>query len=144
SAAKIGTADAWHDRAQTVRRQGTPVMVAGSAERWFAPGFIAESPDPAGALLTALSHADDESYALCCEALAASDIRPRLAELTTPVLVLWGDSDPVISAEEGASLAAALPNGAGFEIAGAGHLAPIERPQAVADALIDFFTKGTA
>src|SRR5690606_30486168 len=61
SSAKIGTEQAWRDRAATVRAQGTPVMVAGSAERWFAPGFIDAQPETAGALLKSLAFADDES-----------------------------------------------------------------------------------
>lgn len=142
SAAKVGTSEGWLERAATVRAQGTPAMVAGSATRWFAEGFIAEQPEHAGALLNALAHADDNSYALCCEALAASDLRGRLPEIAVPVLALWGASDPVISPEEARFVADTVRHGQGIEIAGAGHLAPIERPTAVAHALLGFFTKG--
>ncbi|WP_403020193.1 alpha/beta fold hydrolase [Salinibacterium sp. GXW1014] len=139
SSAKIGSEDAWRERAATVRQQGTPVLVAGSAERWFAPGFIEAQPEASGALLNSLAYADDESYALCCEALAASDIRPRLGEISVPLLALWGDLDPVITPEEARSVADAVPGGIGVEIAGAAHLAPVEKPEAVASALIDTF-----
>ena len=139
SSAKIGSEEAWRDRAATVRRQGTPVMVAGSAERWFAPGFIEAQPEVSGELLNSLAHADDESYALCCEALAASDIRPRLGEIAVPLLALWGDLDLVITPDEARSVAEAVPGGTDVEIAGAAHLAPVERPEVVASALIDTF-----
>ncbi|MCW4386675.1 alpha/beta fold hydrolase [Salinibacterium sp. SYSU T00001] len=139
SAAKIGSEDAWRERAATVRRQGTPVMVEGSAQRWFAPGFIEAQPDVAGALLRSLAFADDESYALCCEALAGSDVRPRLSEIAVPVLALWGQHDPVVSVEQARAVAESVANGRGIEIAGAGHLAPAENPEAVAAALIDSF-----
>jgi acetyl-CoA acetyltransferase len=46
-------------------------MVAGSAVRWFAPGFADREPAVAGTLLTSLSDTDRESYALACEALAS-------------------------------------------------------------------------
>jgi len=36
SAARIGDATTWHERADLVRRAGTPVMVAPSSKRWFA------------------------------------------------------------------------------------------------------------
>lgn len=142
SSAKIGTEQGWRERAATVRAQGTPVMVAGSAERWFAPGFIDAQPESAGALLRALAFADDESYALCCEALASSDIRPRLGEITVPVLALWGEHDVVIEPQEARSVAEAVPGGVGIEIAGAAHLAPVENPEAVATALITTFLEG--
>ncbi|TQL48502.1 3-oxoadipate enol-lactonase [Homoserinimonas aerilata] len=143
SSAKVGQADAWHERAATVRAQGSAVMVAGSASRWFAPGFIEEQPEHAGALLNSLAHADDNSYALCCEALAASDIRDRLPQLAVPTLALWGELDGVIPPVEARAVAEGVQQGTGIEIAGAAHLAPIERPEAVADALLGFFRKGT-
>lgn len=143
SSARVGEGDAWRERAATVRAQGTPVLVDGSARRWFADGFIAEQPEYAGALLNALADADDESYALCCEALAVSDIRPRLADIGVPTLALWGDRDVVIPPADARHVAATVRHGEGVEIAGAAHLAPIERPVEVASALADFFLKGT-
>lgn len=143
SSARVGERAAWLERAAAVRAQGTPVLVDGSARRWFADGFIAEQPEHAGALLNSLADTDDESYALCCEALAASDIRPRLAEISVPTLVLWGEHDGVIPAADARNVAESVVTGEGVEIAGAAHLAPIERPAEVAAALIDFFLKGT-
>ena len=63
---------------RTVRAAGTPAVVDGSAQRWFAPGFVEREPAVASALLQALRDADAESYALVCEALAAFDVRDRL------------------------------------------------------------------
>ncbi|AWB88834.1 alpha/beta fold hydrolase [Salinibacterium hongtaonis] len=140
SSAKVGSEEAWRDRAAMVRVQGTPALVAGSAERWFAPGFIDAQPDAAGALLRALAFADDESYALCCEALAVSDIRAKLAEISVPILALWGELDPVIATDEARSVAENVQHGRGVQIAGVAHLAPIESPQVVATELIDFFS----
>src|SRR5690606_33997701 len=81
SAAKIGQPASWHERAELVRRAGTPVMVASSAERWFAAGFLERDPATGNRLLLSLSDADKESYALACEALAGFDVRDRLADV---------------------------------------------------------------
>ena len=62
-------------------RSGTPVMVSGSAERWFGPGFLERSPEAGSALLHALQEADDEGYVQVCSALATFDVRDRLAEI---------------------------------------------------------------
>ena len=78
SGAKIGEPAGWHERAAQVRAQSTSSIVAASAQRWFAPGSIERQPDLSGRLLHALQDADDESYALCCEALADYDVRARL------------------------------------------------------------------
>ncbi|WP_255807922.1 alpha/beta fold hydrolase [Deinococcus sp. KNUC1210] len=62
----------------------------------------------------------------------------RLATLQIPVLVIWGDSDRIVTPAYGAAFAAALP-GARFEIVErAGHLPQIEQPAATF-ALIDGF-----
>ncbi|GGR07535.1 alpha/beta fold hydrolase [Deinococcus ruber] len=62
----------------------------------------------------------------------------RLATLQVPVLVIWGDSDRIVTPAYGAAFAAALP-GARFQIVErAGHLPQIEQPAATF-ALIDEF-----
>lgn len=144
SAAKLGDAPAWNERAATVRAQGTPVMVDGSAKRWFAEGFIAEQSERAGALLHALCDTDDESYALCCEALAASDVRDRLREITTPTVAIYGAHDVVVGATEAECIAQHVQQGVARKVAGAAHLAPVERPEAVTAVIIDFFRKDNA
>ncbi len=143
SAAKIGDAMAWKERAAAVRTQGTRAMVDGSAERWFAPGFIAQQPERARRLLQALSSdTDDESYALCCEALGASDVRDRLGAIAAPTIVMYGEHDTVVGATEAEFIAQHIQQGAARKIAGAAHLAPVERPEAVTAAIIEYFRKG--
>jgi 3-oxoadipate enol-lactonase/4-carboxymuconolactone decarboxylase len=67
---KIGDPDDWNDRAQRVCSEGTPVMIAGAMQRWFAPGFLDRDPDTANALLDSLRHTDKSGYAQTCRALA--------------------------------------------------------------------------
>jgi pimeloyl-ACP methyl ester carboxylesterase len=134
SAPKIGTAEAWLERADLVRRAGTAAMVAGSAMRWFAPGLADREPAVADELLTSLSKADGESYAMACEALASFDLRDRVGARKVPLLVVAGQHDPVVLPEQARSAApdefAVLP--------GCGHLPPAEDPAAVADLLTRF------
>ncbi|WP_027479278.1 alpha/beta fold hydrolase [Gryllotalpicola ginsengisoli] len=137
SAAKIGTPESWHERAAQVRTQGTAALVISSAQRWFAPGSIERHPVVSGRLLHALRDADDESYALCCEALAGFDVRPRLGEIAVPVQVIWGEHDVVISHEAADEVASGVQRGALIPITDAAHLAPAEQPEAVASALAE-------
>ena len=128
SAPRIGDPTAWHERAELVRRAGTPVMVSGSATRWFVPGFVDREPEAAAALLTSLSEADRASYSWACEALADFDAREQVAWATVPLLVALGEHDTVV------------PPGAGSRVlAGCAHLPPAEDPAAVATVLADFF-----
>ena len=55
-------------------------------------------------------------------------LRPRLADVRVPVLVVWGESDRVVTPAYGRAVAAAFPN-ARFElIAECGHMPQIEQP----------------
>ncbi|GAA4190133.1 alpha/beta hydrolase [Gryllotalpicola kribbensis] len=62
----------------------------------------------------------------------------RLGGITVPALVVWGDSDGVVTPEYGRAYAAAIP-GARFElIDAAGHLPQLEQPAALFRVLDDF------
>lgn len=137
SAPRIGEPAAWLERADVVRRAGTPVMVAGSAVRWFSPGFADRDPDVVGALLTSLQHADRTSYALACEALSTFDLSAIIDQVKVPVLVATGEHDVVVAPD---AVAAAVPGATVHVLAGCGHLPPAEAPSAVASLLADFFT----
>ena len=130
--------DPWHERAALARAQSTSALIVSAAQRWFTPESMAEHADPAGRLLHALQEADDESYALCCEALAAFDAQPWLGEIGIPVLDVWGDRDETISRESARTLVAAVPDARLVVVEDAAHLAPVDRPEAVAAALREF------
>lgn len=135
SAARFAEPQAWHERAQTVRASGTGAVVAQSAQRWFAPDTMARFPDVAGRLLHALRDADDESYALCCDALAEFDMRGLLSTIAVPVTAAFGAHDAVTPEEASREIADGVTNGRVIEIAGASHLAPADSPEPTAVAV---------
>ncbi len=139
SGAQLGDPQAWHDRAAQVRAQSTSSLIIPSAQRWFAPDSIARHPEIAGRLLHALQDADDASYARCCEALAAYDVRDRLGEIANPVLAVWGEADQVAPREKAEEIAAGAQRGTTRMIADAAHLPPAEQPEAMAAVLEEFF-----
>lgn len=139
SGAQVGDPQLWHERAATVRAQSTSALVVPSAQRWFAPGSIEREPELTGRLLHALQDADDESYALCCEALAGFDMRARLGEIGTPILALWGEHDVVTPEPKAREIATGVRDGVAAVVPGAAHLPPAEVPAATAAALTSFF-----
>lgn len=135
SGATFGTPQGWAERAELVRRAGTPVMVEASAQRWFAPGFIERSPRRATSLLTTLQHADKDSYARVCEALSVADFRADLPSIEVPVMVMGGRHDPVFDPGSQEQVAAAIPRSTLVTVEDAAHLAPAERPAEVGEVL---------
>lgn len=132
SAAKIGEAEAWRERAATVEASGTPTMVEGSAQRWFAPGFIEKHPERTTRLLHALQNADRFSYARICEALADFDVRERLGEISVPILAVTGAHDVVCPPARGEEIAGGVQDGRSAVVQSAAHQAPIEDPEEMA------------
>lgn len=132
TSAQIGTPDGWKERAALVRASGTAALLDATPARWFGPGFAGRDAGTARALLSALAEADDESYAACCDALAGFDMRLRLSEIVTPVVVVAGACDPVVPAAHARRVATGVQHGRFIELDGVSHLAPAEAPEQVA------------
>ncbi|MDB4985784.1 MAG: putative hydrolase [Myxococcaceae bacterium] len=91
--------------------------------------FGAGMPPPTAELLTARRANEQTLLAIAGEPyMCDPTLRARLVEVRTPTLVLWGESDRVMTADYGRAYAAAIP-GAAFELVPeAGHLPQLERP----------------
>ncbi|PQZ94676.1 alpha/beta hydrolase [Arthrobacter sp. MYb227] len=139
SAAKIGTPEGWAERAELVAKAGTPVVLTGSAERWFAPGFIEANPVPSTDLLHNLQDADRFSYAHACGALGGFDLREALPHLKDPIFAIAGAHDVVCPPTDAQFIADHAPNARAATIDTVAHLAPAEDPAATAALLIEFF-----
>ncbi len=72
------------------------------------------------------------------------DSTPALSSIAVPTLVVVGELDVLTPPSESQAMAAAIPGARLVTIPGAGHLAPMERPHAVAAALGDFFASALA
>lgn len=139
SAARIGTSQGWAERAGLVAKAGTPVVLTGSAERWFAPGFIEANPVISTDLLHNLQDADRFSYAHACGALADFDMREALPGMKDPILAIAGAHDVVCPPSDACFIAEHAGNARTATIETVAHLAPAEDPQATAALLVDFF-----
>jgi pimeloyl-ACP methyl ester carboxylesterase len=62
----------------------------------------------------------------------------RLAGVTVPTLVLWGQSDRIVDPDYGRAFAAAIPGARYRPIEGSGHLPQLETPAVTAAAIWDF------
>lgn len=144
SSARFGEPEAWRERAALVRRAGTDPLAETAPARWFTPAF-ARTPAAAalvGGLVADQRTADPASYAACCDALAAFDLRAELHRITAPTLVIAGRDDTATPPPHARRLADGIPGSGLVELPGAAHLAPVERPQAVLDALRSHLTPG--
>ncbi|MGW0869681.1 alpha/beta fold hydrolase [Streptomyces sp. NPDC002740] len=75
-------------------------------------------------------------------AMSDPTLRPRLAAVTVPALVLWGESDRIVTPAYGKEYAASFANARFEVVAEAGHLPHLEQP-ARTFALLDGFAAET-
>jgi 3-oxoadipate enol-lactonase len=143
SAAQIGTPEGWKQRAELVRAQDTSALLSATPGRWFTDGFVERQPDVAQPLLNALAHADDESYALACDALADFDLTAELTKAKTPLLFGIGSEDPVITAKQVEAQVESVKDVHVVTVPNCSHLPPAERPVETAQALRSFFDEVT-
>lgn len=145
SAARIGTAQAWNDRAATVRLGGSAAMraLADSAPaRWFSDGFVKANPQVASAAQEWIAGVAPEGYAACCEALARSDLSADLERIAVPLLLLAGGLDPVTTVPDSQAMQAGVPH-ASLAVVPASHLSNLEAPQAFEQAVLRFLASST-
>lgn len=65
-------------------------------------------------------------------------LRERLANLTVPTLVIWGEADRIHPVATGRALAAVQPSARLIVVSGAGHNVQEEQPQTIAHALLEW------
>jgi 3-oxoadipate enol-lactonase len=128
TSAHLPPADAWHERAAAVRQAGTPEVVADAVlGRWFTPAYAERRPEVVARYREMISSTAAESYAGCCEAIAAMDLRDGLPQITAATLVIVGAQDPATPPVHGAAIAGAVA-AARLEVLDPGaHLLSVER-----------------
>jgi 3-oxoadipate enol-lactonase/4-carboxymuconolactone decarboxylase len=139
SAPRFDPPEQWAQRAALVRAEGVVTLLDALMGRWFTPGLN----DPAGlvrsrvrAMLEAI---DAEGYAGCCEALGALDLTEALGAIEAPTLVLAGGQDPVVPHEVTYALTEGIKGSSLVVLSDAAHLATIEQPARVTEAVLMHF-----
>lgn len=129
--------DMWAARAEQVRAQGTGPLVETTQARWFTARFQAAEPAVVASMMSLLAGTSADGYAACCAAIGGMDLRPDLPNITAGTLVISGSEDPSTPPDHGAAIAEAIPGAQFLIVPEAAHLANVEAPEIVTDALIE-------
>jgi 3-oxoadipate enol-lactonase len=122
------------DRADLVEREGMAAVAETVAANGTAPSFRERDPAGFDALVAMLAANDPATYAATCRVLAVMDLRPELARISAPVLLVAGDRDGVVPPAAGDEIEAALPNVARrVTVDDCGHNLTVERPDVLVD-----------
>jgi 3-oxoadipate enol-lactonase len=124
------------DRAAAARSGGTAPLAPTVVSRWLTPGYAAEHPDLVARLEAMIVAADDEGYALCCEVVAAVDLREDLGRITAPTLVVSGAEDPALPPPHQQAIADGIAGASLVSVSPGAHLPNLEQPLEVTGALL--------
>ena len=141
TAAKIGEAQGWLQRAATVRQQGMAPVASTAADRWFTPAYRTQNPGTVQWLIDDLADTPTDGYAACCEALAAADLRHDVAAMLRPMLAIAGADDPVTSVQDAEWLAAEAKQTSCIVLP-ASHLSNVACPFEFTHHVVTFLTAG--
>jgi 3-oxoadipate enol-lactonase len=125
TAPKIGTEQAWTERAALVRKQGLSAIAESAPSRWFTPEFYGLNPKAVNELLVNLKNMSPEGYASCCEALATEDLSDHISKISIPTLNISGTKDPVTTLSDAKNLHSQIRNSQLSEVP-ASHISNIE------------------
>jgi 3-oxoadipate enol-lactonase/4-carboxymuconolactone decarboxylase len=128
----------WGERVDQVHAAGVAAVADGAMSRFLSPQFSAAHPDrAAGVRRTLLS---TRGYGGAAAAIRDGELGARLASIKAPTLIVSGDRDVSMPfAPHSEALLAAIPGATSAQI-DAGHLAPLEAPHALGQAIHQFLS----
>lgn len=137
SAAKIGQAEAWLSRAESVEQNGLAELVKTTHTRWFSEKFDYQHNVVAQTTIQSLANTPAQGYANACRALAHADLRDEITQIQVPVLLIAGTADPVTTVVDAEFMQNAIKNSQIAKLE-ASHLSNIEQPQRFTQELTRF------
>jgi pimeloyl-ACP methyl ester carboxylesterase len=120
---------AWSAESEAMERGDIDAAVNGVVAAWLAPDAPAELRDLVSAMQRRAFELDPDGT-LPQPSDPIEEHPERLGEIAVPALVAAGESDMPDFTWSARALAEALPHASHHVIAGAGHLAPLEAPEA--------------
>lgn len=136
TSARLGPAEAWAERAATVRAQGTATIADAVVARWFTPAFRARHPEVSARMRDMIAATPAAGYAACCGAIERMDLRPDLRAIRAPTLAIAAAADPAIPPAHLFEIAQAISDCRVVVVDEAAHLVNVEQPEKVTDLIL--------
>ncbi len=137
--------EAARGRMETVEKilaEGMAPLADAMLPKLFAPGTLAQYPNAVAIQRRQILATSAEGAAAALRGMAArNDFRDRLSDIQLPALVVVGEHDAISPVEEMRAIAAAIPSAELAVIPAAGHMSPLENPEAFNTALEQFLSR---
>ncbi|MFQ5458566.1 MAG: alpha/beta fold hydrolase [Myxococcota bacterium] len=128
--------------ANMAAEQGSETVVEGVLPIFFAEDFKRDYPDQLAYYREKFIKSDADAMKWAVFAVTGrDDVSDKISAITAPALVIAGEADIATGPARAADIDAALPNSRFVTIPGAGHMAPLEKPGPVTDAIAGFLAE---
>ena len=128
----------WEDRISAAEKMGLEPGVETTIERWFSPGFAADSRVVVDSVRAMIRATPVRGYVGCCHAISKLDVTPRLSEIKVPTLVIVGEDDPGTPVAMSRTIQQGITGSELVILPVARHLANTEAVEGFNQALLDF------
>lgn len=131
----------WSERVRSVRAGGVAAIADAAMTRFLPPQFSAAHPDQVASVRRTL--VSTQGYAGAAAAIRDGELQGRLDSIEVPTLIVSGNHDVSMPySPHSEALLAAIGSSTSMRI-DAGHLAPLEAPHALAQAIHEFCGAGS-
>ncbi|MCG6155519.1 alpha/beta fold hydrolase [Rubinisphaera margarita] len=125
--------------ADRVEREGSEFFVDTMLKKIFAPATFASQPELVDSFRKLILNTDPQAIAGASRGMAERpDFTERVGGITVPTLLLCGSDDTLTPPDQMEQLAGMMYKAEFHLIPGAGHMAPVENPQAVNEVIARF------
>jgi 3-oxoadipate enol-lactonase len=128
----------WDTNIAAAEQNGMEPVIEASVARWFSPEFRSERPDLVDSVRTRALRTPLDGFIGCARAVQGIAYLPRLADIAVPTLFVVGQNDGAAPPEIMRDMAGRVPGAQLVELAGAGHLTPMECGDRFTDAVLPF------
>jgi 3-oxoadipate enol-lactonase len=142
TASRIGTAEIWNERIETVQREGVGAIVDATMGRWFTENAQHDRPELVRGFANMVRRAPVDGYLAGCRAVRDADLRVDDAKIRARTLIIEGEHDATATPAMGAELRDAIANAELIVVHGAAHMVCAEQPVAFNEALLRFLEAG--
>ena len=133
------SAQQWKERIELASKDGMGALVEPTIARWFAPEFVAAKPPVLDKVRQMIRSTPIAGFSGCAQALSDYDLRPGLADIYLPTLLIVGTKDATLAGIR--QIRDAVRGSFLVELEGAGHISNVEQPTAFTGAIQDFLSR---
>jgi 3-oxoadipate enol-lactonase len=119
-------AQQWSERIALAADKGMAALADATITRWFPPEFVATKAPVLDKIRGMIVATPFDGFAGCAAALSDYDLRPGLAGIRTPTLLITGSKDAAAPGVR--QIKEAMPGAGYVEVEGAGHISNVEQP----------------